>query len=86
MRDLGDHVADLRRVWQLGDAADLVELEPDQCLPLLVIPAYGAASLLNRYSCGAYRTPQFAPPESRDPQVFTTYSLKMFSFRSIGRA
>lgn len=37
MRDLGDHAANLGRVRQLGDAADPVEFEPDQSLPLRVI-------------------------------------------------
>jgi len=38
MRDLGDHAASLKRVRQLGDTANPVELEPDQGLPLLAMP------------------------------------------------
>ena len=70
MRDLGDHVADLRRVWQLGDAADLVELEPDQCLPLPVIAGIWGSSLLNRYSCHAHGTPPISlRPKAAIPSI-----------------
>jgi hypothetical protein len=54
MRDLGDHAASLRRVRQLGDAADPVELEADQGMPLLAMPPYRAAGLLDRYSRHAH--------------------------------
>jgi len=49
MRDLGDHAARLRRVRQLDDAADPVELEPDRDLPMLMMPPYRATGLLDRY-------------------------------------
>jgi hypothetical protein len=54
MCDLGDHAASLRRVRQLDDAADLVELEPDQGQALVIRPAYRAANLLDGYSCHAH--------------------------------
>ena len=54
MRDLGDHAASLKRVRQLGDTANPVELEPDQGLPLLAMPPYRAAGLLDRYSGHAH--------------------------------
>jgi hypothetical protein len=45
MGDLGDHAASLTSIRQLGDAADPVEVEPDQDLALPVMPPYGAPGL-----------------------------------------
>src|SRR5271165_2079209 len=45
MGDLGDHAAGCRRIDEFGDAADLVELEPDQGFALGVDAARGARSL-----------------------------------------
>ena len=47
MLHLGDHAAGLRRVRNLGDAADAVEPEPDQGLALGVMAADRAADLLD---------------------------------------
>src|ERR1700692_3867943 len=46
MLNLGDHAANCRRILQLGRAADLVELEADQCLALRVVAADRAGGLL----------------------------------------
>src|SRR6202022_4320800 len=51
--NLGDHAANSRRVLQLGDPADLVELEADQRLTLRVVAADRAAGLLDLdHLCG----------------------------------
>src|ERR1700720_3908327 len=51
--NLGDHAANRRRVLQLGDPADLVELEADQRGPLRVVAADRAAGLLDLdHLCG----------------------------------
>src|SRR6202040_3499620 len=51
--NLGDHAANRRRVLQLGDPADLVELEADQRRSLRVMPANRAAGLLDLdHLCG----------------------------------
>src|SRR3989442_13310626 len=47
MLNLCDHAADRRRVLQLGDPADLVELQSDQRRPLRVVAADRAAGLLD---------------------------------------
>src|SRR6202045_2879101 len=53
MLNLGDHAANRRRVLQLGDAADLVELETDQRRTLRVVAADRAAGLLDLdHLCG----------------------------------
>src|SRR5580692_2533248 len=51
--NLGDHAANRRRVLQLGDPADLVELEADQRRSLRVMAANRAAGLLDLdHLCG----------------------------------
>src|SRR6266702_7932007 len=45
--NLCDHAADRRRVLQLGDPADLVELQPDQRRTLRVVAADRAVGLLD---------------------------------------
>src|SRR5450755_2322322 len=53
MLNLCDHAANCRGVMQLGDPADLVELEADQCLALRVMAADRAAGLLDLdHLCG----------------------------------
>src|SRR6202049_912367 len=53
MLNLRDHAANRRRVLQLGDPADLVELEADQRRPLRVVAADRAAGLLDLdHLCG----------------------------------
>src|ERR1700684_3917484 len=53
MLNLGDHAADTGSVMQLGDPADLVELEADQRLALRVMAADRAAGLLDLdHLCG----------------------------------
>src|SRR5580704_8423194 len=53
MLNLGDHAADTGGVMQLGDPADLVELEADQRLALRVMAADRAAGLLDLdHFCG----------------------------------
>src|ERR1700682_4643294 len=53
MLNLCDHAANCRGVLQLGDAADLVELEADQRLALRVMAADRAAGLLDLdHLCG----------------------------------
>src|SRR6478752_4611969 len=47
MLNLGDHAANCRRVLQLGDTTDLVELEADQRRTLRVMAADCAAGLLD---------------------------------------
>src|SRR6266702_2514166 len=47
MLNLCDHAADRRRVLQLGDPADLVELQSDQRRTLRVVAADRAAGLLD---------------------------------------
>src|SRR5438034_10276826 len=47
MLNLRDHAANCRRVLQLGDATDLVELEADQRRTLRVVAADCAAGLLD---------------------------------------
>src|ERR1700692_1450239 len=45
MGDLGDHAAGVRRIDELGHAADFVELETDQGLALAEVTARRAAGL-----------------------------------------
>src|SRR5450432_1700791 len=53
MLNLGDHAANCRGVLQLGDPADLVELEADQRRTLRVMAADRAAGLLDLdHLCG----------------------------------
>src|ERR1700716_1900994 len=53
MLNLCDHAANRRGVLQLGDPADLVELEADQRLALRVVAADRAAGLLDLdHLCG----------------------------------
>src|SRR5216684_882873 len=53
MLDLCDHAANCRRIPQLGDPADLVELEADQRRTLRVVAADRAAGLLDLdHLCG----------------------------------
>src|SRR3984957_3180767 len=53
MLNLGDHAANRRGVLQLGDPADLVELEADQRRALRVVAADRAAGLLDLdHLCG----------------------------------
>src|SRR5436309_15861652 len=53
MLNLGDHAANCRRVLQLGDTTDLVELEADQRRALRVMAADCAAGLLDLdHLCG----------------------------------
>src|SRR5712675_1519968 len=53
MLNLGDHAANCRGVLQLGDPADLVELEADQRRTLRVVAADRAAGLLDLdHLCG----------------------------------
>src|SRR4029077_17370463 len=47
MSDFGNHAARLRRIDQFGDAADLVELEPDQRLALAEMAPHRTAGLAN---------------------------------------
>src|SRR5579863_4577619 len=47
MLNLGDHAANLGGILQLGDAADLVELQPDQRRALRVVAADCAMGLLD---------------------------------------
>src|ERR1700737_4288931 len=47
MLNLRDHAANFRRILQLGDPADLVELEADQRRALRVVAADRAAGLLD---------------------------------------
>src|SRR5712671_5935177 len=47
MLNLCDHATDRRRVLQLGDPADLVELQPDQRRTLRVVTADRAVGLLD---------------------------------------
>src|SRR6476660_8135051 len=47
MLNLGDHAANCRRVLQLGDTTDLVELEANQRRALRVMAADCAAGLLD---------------------------------------
>src|SRR5580658_4117771 len=53
MLNFCDHAADRGRVVQLGDPADLVELEADQRRTLRVVAPYRAAGLLDLdHLCG----------------------------------
>src|ERR1700731_2082082 len=53
MLNLGDHAANRRGIPQLGDPADLVELEADQRRTLRVVAADRAAGLLDLdHLCG----------------------------------
>src|ERR1700740_2585738 len=47
MLNLSDHAANLRGILQLGGAADLVELQPDQRRALRVMAADRAAGVLD---------------------------------------
>src|SRR5437764_14562882 len=83
MLNLGDHAAHGRGVLQLGDTADLVELQPDQRRALRVMAADRAAGLLNRdclcglghhqnsESCCYSATTSASPPPRRDCSVDT---------------
>src|SRR3569833_3722021 len=54
MKNLGDHTTNRRRIRQLGDPADLVEIQPDQRRTLRMVAADRAAGLfdLDRLSAG----------------------------------
>src|SRR4051812_2802988 len=84
--NLGDHAANCRRILQLGDPADLVELEADQRRTLRVMAADRAAGLLDLdHLCGlGHRhnseaqiaryysaTTSASPPTRRDCRVDT---------------
>src|SRR6266404_9723195 len=86
MLNLCDHAANCRRVPQLGDPADLVELEADQRRTLRVVAADRAAGLLDldhlcglghrhnsekRVRVGYSATTSASPPTRRDCRVDT---------------
>src|ERR1700730_2330276 len=87
MLNLGDHAANSRRVLELGDPADLVELEADQRLTLRVVAADRAAGLLaldhlcglghrhnsekRKKRVGYSATTSASPPTRRDCSVDT---------------
>src|SRR5438034_11800724 len=87
MLNLRDHAANCRRVLQLGDTTDLVEIEADQRRTLRVMAADRAAGLLDldrlcglghrlnskkrRDRAGYSATTSASPPTRRDCSVDT---------------
>jgi hypothetical protein len=44
---LSDHAANLRRIWQMGNATNPVQAEPNQGLALAMVPSYGTSGLFD---------------------------------------